>query len=330
MPQDRPQRFALIGIRLAALWVAAGALFKLFAGTPNDLPPVVRGLGLDPDLIFRLAIAVELTVVFAVLLRPRRSWPLIVALFLVFDVVLALLVGLLVRGGGVTLFAALFSPDVSCGCFGSTVTIPPGVMMSIDSALLVLVLASRPWRAGLRPLAPVWVAGVLIAAGVAAPFAWIPPAEWNPGAEGGAAKQRYCVIDLKKWQGELIYDTQLARIVPEPDSLPADGNYVFWRQTCEHCAEHLRRLAETDDMSRPYVLIRLKEKGDTPENDGVHLKPSGGHVTELDLPDDVEYVLTTPADLDVEGGIVVRTREGIGVEGEGEGESELVPPPDPK
>jgi len=325
MPQDRPQRFALVALRLAALWVAAGALFKLFAGTPNDLPPVVQQLAIGRDLTFRLAIAAELTVVFAVLLRPRWSWPLIVALFAAFDVVLALLVGLLVREEGVTLLAALFSPDVSCGCFGSTITIPPGVMMSIDSALCLLVLAGRPWRAGLRPLAPAWVPAVLIAAGIAAPFAYIPSAEWNPGQEGDSS-QRYCVIDLEEWEGEYIYDTQLARIVPQPELLPSDASYVFWRQTCDHCAAHLRRLAETDDMSRPYVLIRLKEKGDTPENAVVQLKPSGGHVTELELPDDVEYVLTTPADLDVEGGIVVRTREGIGVEDEGE----LVPPPDPK
>ena len=28
-------------VRLASLWVAAGALYKLFQGSPNDMPPIL-------------------------------------------------------------------------------------------------------------------------------------------------------------------------------------------------------------------------------------------------------------------------------------------------
>ena len=39
----------------------AGALFKLFLGSPNQLPPVVREFFLGPNLTFHLAITIELT-----------------------------------------------------------------------------------------------------------------------------------------------------------------------------------------------------------------------------------------------------------------------------
>ena len=42
---------AHLSILLPVLWLATGASFKLFAGTPKDLPPILFDLGLGIDLV---------------------------------------------------------------------------------------------------------------------------------------------------------------------------------------------------------------------------------------------------------------------------------------
>ncbi|TDJ72512.1 MAG: hypothetical protein E2O39_06550, partial [Planctomycetota bacterium] len=91
-------------IRIATLWVAAGALFKLFAGSPNDLPPMVRDWYSDPTLTFKLAVAVELCIVTLGLFRPRMAWIPLVLLYGLFDYVL---------------FPLVKEGADSCGCMGS-------------------------------------------------------------------------------------------------------------------------------------------------------------------------------------------------------------------
>ena len=112
---------ATLAVLFAASWVAAGALFKLLAGSPNDLPPAVQDFFLGPVQTFRAAIAIELCIVILALLRPRHAWLPLCALFSVFLAVLFPLV----RAG-----------VESCGCFGSSVTITPQAMMAIDGGLL--------------------------------------------------------------------------------------------------------------------------------------------------------------------------------------------------
>ncbi|MDG1050591.1 MAG: hypothetical protein P8M11_06050 [Planctomycetota bacterium] len=128
---DRPR---LPGFALACglLWLLAGALYKLFDGSPNDLPqPVVEHSPFDKFDTFRLAIAAELAVVGLVLTVPRLGW---VALGGIFSVFLTVLIPLALGG------------ESSCGCFGSNVTIAPWQMMLIDGSLLGLLLFSAPWR----------------------------------------------------------------------------------------------------------------------------------------------------------------------------------------
>jgi hypothetical protein len=42
--------------------------------------------------------------------------------------------------------------------------------------------------------------------------------------------------------------------------------------------------------------------------------PEGGHVVHASCPDSVDYLVTTPAELWLEGGVIVRAEEGVGVE----------------
>ena len=300
MTEEKRLDFAPFAVRLAALWVAAGAFFKLFKGGPADLPAVLHELPIEIDLFFKLAVGIELAIVFTALLRPKLGWLPLVALFAVFDVILV---------------QAMSSGAESCGCFGSDIKIAPWMMLTIDSVLIVAILAARPWRSTAKPVGPFALVPALVVISLITPFPYIGNQSLE-GSEGGAKKEvadlRWLDFGMRDWKDQLIYDTKFAQVFPnEVETLPTDGLYVFWRWDCSHCAKHLQQLADGDDGLRPIVLIRLKQDHDNDENRAVMAMPQGGHVTELSLPAGTQYILETPADFVLEGGMVVSVREGI-------------------
>lgn len=319
MTEDRVSRFSTLVVRLCALWVAAGAAFKLFAGSPNDLPPLVQSFFLGKDTTFRVAISIELVFLSTALLRPKWAWPWMAALYGAFLIVLGELVLSTASKMDVSLLKAAFSNEVSCGCFGSKVKIPPGVMMSIDGVLLLLLLLSRPWKVRMGELGPAWLPTGCAALAVVAPWlvrSGIEQAQviQNPEGEAQVVGARFVEIPLARWKDLFVYDVDFLRaFVPELDTLPSDGTYVFFRATCDHCKAHIQELAEKDDGSRPFVFIEIPEKGIGEEQRIVRIFPQGGHVTHLRLPEGTEYLLTTPADFEVEGGVITAVREGIGL-----------------
>ena len=122
---------AVVITRIAGLWILAGALFKLFLGTPTDLPRVIQDLPPALPLTFRVVIAAELTVGLLSVLKPRWSWLLLIALLVLYDLVLV---------------TQIREQAESCGCFGASIKIQPKLMLVIDSAILLLLLVSRPWQ----------------------------------------------------------------------------------------------------------------------------------------------------------------------------------------
>ncbi|MCH2107265.1 MAG: hypothetical protein MK291_11560, partial [Planctomycetes bacterium] len=87
----------------------------------------------------------------------------------------------------------------------------------------------------------------------------------------------------------------------------------FYRQTCDHCVDHLMQLFE-QDIGLPMVLVKINEKGDNDENNLINVKPSGPHIIEIELDPEIEWVIETPADIELAGGVVIRGEEGIGKE----------------
>ena len=280
-------------VRLAALWVLTGATFKLFLGSPNDLPPVVRDFVLGPELTFKLAIAIELSFALTALLRPRLGFVPLAMLFMVF---LGILVQLVASGAS------------SCGCLGSRVTMPPAVMMGIDATCLVAMLAARPWsaiparRAPFALLAAVWIASW------AAPWVVIStpaPTEAARDASSGEWRPpeklpRFAQLRPLEWVGKPIDETELA-VWMDVGAYPQDATWVLYSATCEHCAAHLRQLAN-DFASDPrlYVLIRIDDETDESQFQ-VDMKPPG---EEAQLVTGVPYVITPPWDLTLEDGVV--------------------------
>ncbi len=300
MDSESTNRFAPWMVRLVALWLLTGAFFKLFVGTPNDLPPVVRSLPLEAGLTYNLAISIELSLGFCALVKPSWAWFLLCGVLLTFDGVL---------------ITQLAAGDANCGCFGSKITMPPWLMLTIDSVLLCGLVISRPWRGMPRGL-PVSVPILTIAIGLAMPWfldRQITTGEITSDGETLGASNAWILLDIEDWIGREIFDTPLAEAPLsdhiDVDSLLPEGLWVFWRQTCDHCAEHLAQLAVQEVGERIVTLIQLREPFDTEGNRVVHLLPTGGFVQSVALPESIQYVIQTPAEMLLENGKIVGAKE---------------------
>lgn len=308
----RMHKHAATFLRLAALWLLTGALFKLLLGSPKDLPPSVisfaKDIGLSLDLTLRLAVAIELVIGLLAILRPKLGWLPITLQFVVFEAILLQMV----LGG-----------DASCGCFGSQVTVPPTVMLAIDSAVLLGVLFAKPWRLPSGPSPGIPSALTLILC-CAAPWLVIPPTvdlpaalpagpgtaptdqEPPPGWSLPDPLPRYAELSPDSWIGQPVHATQLA-LWTDPDQLPLDAHIVIYRTTCEHCQEHLEELALAPQPPMPYILLRIIEKGDSEDNRLTHVMPEGIHI---ELPAAVEFVIETPWDVIMEEWTVTGANSG--------------------
>ena len=291
---SRNSIFASVAVRAAGAWLLAGALAKLFMGTPKDLPELVRELtpfGLD--LTFHLVIAVELVIVSLSIFKPRWAWLPLVLLYAFFEFVLA---------------SQLAADAESCGCFGATIKVPPQLMVAVDAVLLLALLASRPWSRLKGAGLPVPYLAAALAASIAAPWLVISSVPSAPaGAEmsDGAvatALPRYVDLSPEKWLHQNVFEiAELTRWV-DAEKLPSDGKLVLWRQSCDHCAAHLRKLTAADDGSVPIVLLQVRDDLDAGRS--VDAMPSGPHVTELATPENLQFTITTPWEVDVAGGVV--------------------------
>jgi hypothetical protein len=295
--ETRPRRrLPAIAVGAVGLWILAGALFKLFAGTTGDLPQVVRDLPLADGLTLRLAIAIELSLAGMALLRPGWAWPLLAGLLVAFDLVLV---------------SQIAAGAENCGCFGAALPIPPWAMLAIDTTLLAGMLLARPWTA--RGGAPPLVLAFVLA--VAWTLPWVFDREIDPARLGGpdtavAERGGYVVLELPAMVGKPVWETDLAHFL-DVASLPMDGLWVFYRTTCSHCAEHLEALADEETGERFLTLVRVAEKGDNEANRVVHRMPEGPFVVHAMLPDRIVYSFTTPAELLLRDGEVVDARADV-------------------
>ncbi len=298
-PPPRPLAAGIV--RLVGLWLVVGAAFKLFAGTPNDLPPVVKDFGstlsLSIGTTYRIAIAAELVLFALALVRPRLAWLPLAGVLVLFDAILVTQLG-----------------SDNCGCFGSKISMPPWLMMAIDSVLLLALLATRPWRIPRGGL-PLIALPVLTLCGLVLPWMLdrearspVPGDEGSTEAAGGL--RSYEVLAIDEWVGQDLGETPLAKYMDVYSYYP-DALWVLWRSTCDHCAEHLAELAQSESGERFLVLLRLHEPHDTEANRAVYLLPEGAFVQHADLPDTRDWVIQTPSELEVEGFQVIRAQEGL-------------------
>lgn len=294
-PTPAQPRFpaARLALWIAAAWVAAGALFKLFAGSPNDLPPLIQEFPLlRPAWTFRLAIGVELSAVILALARPRIGWACLALLFAFFDLVLLQMM----RAG-----------EQSCGCFGSSVPIQPWQMMAIDTVLLAGLLITRTWRAfpkrALRPLLLL----PLFALVIGAPWFMFEEARVPP--QGGSSEDPggdWYLFQPASWEGEMIHDTDLARFFDPPgsvDLIPPPAHVIVYRLSCEHCEQHFIELMANPITDRQLVLVRVPEPGNPSDVVSAVKPPALLDVDLRELPRG--YGITTPVTFDVDENFIV-------------------------
>jgi len=299
-PESR-SRIALAWVWLISAWVLTGATFKLFWGTPALLPQVLRDLPLEIGVTYNLAIGIELAISWVALTKPRWGWWMQVALLLVFDAVLT---------------QQIAAGAKSCGCFGTKLEIDPRIMMGADTLLLAGLVSLRPWSC-LGIGLPAGVPVVLAAIGLALP--WFLERELETGDLVANGKQieglPWSELAVERWVGLDISETPLGKPplnqFIDVNQLALDGLWVFWRATCDHCAKHLAHLADTEDGTRFVTLIQLEEAHDTVGNRVVNKMPSGNFVKEAKLPPSIAYLISTPAELVLEAGKVVKAKEGV-------------------
>ena len=282
-------KLAPAAVRVVALWILTGALYKLFAGSPNDLPPVVRDFFLGPTLTFRLAIAIEISIALPALFQPRAFWPLVVAQMVVF---LGILIQLVVSGAE------------SCGCFGSSITIPPAVMMGIDGVGLLAILLTRPWSTLPFERPKLAYFGPILLLAWASPWMLISTEAVVVESEDGTATALPRFVDWEptQWIGKHVRDTGLADVM-DVDSYNQDGDWILYSVTCDHCAAYLHQLGQQfAEDPKFYTFVRLSQTNEEELREvDADLMPPGD---EAILPAEVQYVITPPWHLRLEQGVV--------------------------
>lgn len=302
--KNRRSNLSRLAVYLAAAWLVTWALMKLFVGSPQSLPDTVRSMSpFDAELTFRLAIALELSIFCLAVLKPHLGWLPLSALFAFF---VALLVPMVASGAE------------SCGCGGGSIKMKPILMLSVDAALLLAMLLSRPWKRlsgpGLSSIALV----IGFAISCAAPWLLIhsagsgdAPIVVDPSTgevTSGGSKVRYIELHPTAWNGQAVYDlTELTPWIPS-ELLPIEGSIVFWRQGCDVCATHLREIAANNDATKQILLVQVRD--DLKSGRSVDALPEGGNVTSHALPENLEFILTTPCEVTVQGGLVTHVKTG--------------------
>jgi hypothetical protein len=290
--------FARIAVYAAAAWLVAWAALKLFKGNPQSLPEIVRDMSpFGPELTFRVAIALEFSIFFLALVKPRLGWFPLSAIYAMF---IAILVPMVIAGAE------------SCGCGGGAFKMPPTLMLSIDGVLLLALLVARPWS----NLGKKSGSGLLLVLGIAAswaaPWLLIRSSSSNDGplvidTKTGVVRTsegeiRYALLDPASWMGKPIVDqAQLTQWIA-PELLPVEGSIVLWRQSCPHCAQHLREMAGKDDGSRQFLLVQARD--DLANAREVDAMPQGAHVTTFAFPENFDCAFTTPCEVVIAGGNV--------------------------
>ena len=317
MPESaRPTNaFAPHAVRVAALWVLAGAASKAATGMPTDLPFAFSEMDVDPVSVITLGTLVECAVAVFALCAPRAG-----------RIPLALLLG----GFACLLLHHMANTDASCGCFGGA-SIPAPAMLGADLAFLGLVcwtFRKPPAPSGTTRVIVGVLAAVLVGGGLAAyasgrlshavageqptaPVATPPsqaavqpaPPTWSMPTE----IPEQVILRPLQWIGKPLAETPLGTWV-DTAAFPAKARMIFFYKSCNHCAALLKELAEkqaADPASAPtYVLIQLPTPAAYKGKLFVETVPT--HALWVELPAVIKaYVMTPPWIVDIDGGKVV-------------------------
>ncbi|MDP7070967.1 MAG: hypothetical protein QF561_06430 [Phycisphaerales bacterium] len=292
------------------IWIAAGAATKLVERSPKLLPEHLRGLvestGADLHTALAFFITIEFAAIAVMVLLPRLARGTAVFMLLTFCLVL---------------LYEMFNGNVtSCGCLGS-VSPPPWLMLAIDLALLILVVALPVRRISLMDDRAAWALATLLSLvlgvitftrvlGAATGVTVVVDSTDPP--QGGAAAitlPAYYPIDTSDWAGRHIQDIDLLSWIPNlPESIASGQQYlILYGRTCGHCHELLLEHFSFD-LPAPTTLVAVPETKEGFLEQGPLDNPCLDCI-EVELPIGVDWLITVPAVISLEDGIVQCAQE---------------------
>ncbi len=319
-------------IRLAGAWLLVGSIAKTFVGTPAELPQPILASDLDPLLVIVVAIVIESFAGIVALIAPRVGWMLVMPILVGFLTLLTLHV----RSGAGT-----------CGCFGGSLAIPAWLVLTVDGALLAgtlfTVARAGLWRrATLASALPTAVVSAVLGMVTAMASGWY--GDHRLAAFRGAESRAAMVtpspsIELTtpievplvsaptppswrlpdslpetvllrpiQWINKPLAATELGRWT-DTSAFPRDATLILYYLSCNHCADHLRDLAErqaAQPASSPtYVLVQLPTPVAYTGTLFVDRLPT--HAAQVVLPQlSKGWVITPPWDVTIKNGVVVK------------------------
>jgi len=315
---------ALIGQVLVRVvvpaWILTGAIFKLIEASPSLLPrysildPASRIEFINLEVLLATLIGLEITAAMAMIFLPRIAR--LTAIFM-----LACFCAILIN--------EIRNGATSCGCFGGW-SPPPELMLAIDGALLVGVLAIAPgkWKSSLASTAAMILLSVC---GFVASFALVlrsPPPPVEPIVEAieepigdGTVESvikpaptyssrnpsplplpSYWYMgdsEIEGWAGSSWHELNLIQLMPRwPKNDPAIGTryLVFYRRSCSHCEEMFHNdFAANAELSRHVVAIEIPEDTDRLRDpDNAWPMPEIELDDMLELPVGTDWIVPTP------------------------------------
>lgn len=336
MPRQKlsfPQIIGLILCRaVVPLWVITGAIFKLTEKSPRLLPESIWStaaeLGINLYWLLAVLIAIELTLAGIMFFLSRLARPAAILILCIFCLVLIVEIA---RG------------SKSCGCLGAA-SPPPWLMLIIDGALLLGVLAFRPPKPATSELMPsgpatvtaIWILGALsVTAAMILPetrpnTAIIPPQAADDGApdDGTAAgdtesqtakpkpqQSRRTIPSLvipksDEWVGRQWSNVEFSGYVTGwPDDLDHGRQYViFYSRSCDHCQSLLNYFFYDPPVRTTIVAVPETKSGFNVENE---LPMNCPGCVELELPVGTEWLFTPPIVVALEDGVVKCAAEAV-------------------
>ncbi len=299
-------------------WVLTGAVFKLLSGTPATLPQLfqstAKDLGIAMDPLLYTLIGLELFAVGVMLCIGRFA---------------RLMAGFMLGSFVLILIGEIINRAESCGCFGGTIEIKPWQMLTIDGALLlgVIVLGASRTKAVRQALTkPAAIAFGLLLLGFSVSFAGKfllhPPTEQEAIPSGDNVDPtinpnplplpaNWYFDDMSTLVGKPWRELEIFQLMPRwPKDMDSEKRIVvFYSRSCDHCEEMFLY-----DLSDP-ALGALVTAIQMPFSPNVLMPENPWDMPEtncelLELPLGCDWIISPPAVLRIENGIVTCGKEG--------------------
>ena len=299
-------------------WVLTGAIFKLLSGTPATLPTIfqdlAKSMGVPMDPLLYTLIALELFAIGVMVLVGRFA---------------RLMAGFMLGSFCLILIGEMINNAASCGCFGGKIDIKPWQMLVVDGTLLLGVIflaAKRPKTKTTGMTAPAVMGLVLLILGFGvsfgAKFLLHPPKKQEVIQNGGNVDPtinphpmdlpaNWYFNDIGSLVGKPWRELEIFKLMPRwPSDMDGEKRYVvFYSRTCDHCEEMFLYDLTDPALGSMVTAIQMPHTADTLMPDNAWEMPD----TEcelMELPLGCDWVLSPPATLRIENGIVTCGTEG--------------------